>query len=99
MMSMGTGFEVVVVLRNHCIQTAARQEYQQLLSVCLREDEPGEEVTEKLSLLRDFLERTDFQRLRSQRPELSGMSEVRVAIRRAPPQGFECDVLREEPRD
>lgn len=49
----------------HCLETAARREYERLALSLLRGEDPGEGVEEKLELLREFLETTDFRSLRA----------------------------------
>ena len=48
----------------HCLETAARKEYERLVLSILREEE-GEEAGERLDLLREFLEKADFRSLRA----------------------------------
>jgi hypothetical protein len=49
-----------------CIETLARRAYEQTLSRILEEQGEGEDLLERLELLRLFLESTDFGHLRSQ---------------------------------
>lgn len=51
---------------NHCIETAARHEYNKLLTVCLLGSRVDNEIKEKLEMLRIFLETMDFRKLRQQ---------------------------------
>ena len=49
-----------------CIETLAKREYKQTLNHILRTEIEDEELSERLELLRLFLESTDFGVLRSQ---------------------------------
>jgi hypothetical protein len=49
-----------------CIETLSKKEYEQTLSLLLKEGYENEELGEKLEVLRLFLESTDFGYLRSQ---------------------------------
>jgi len=48
-----------------CVETKARQQYEQILSELLNKGEEGE-LGEKMEILRLFLESTDFSKLRNQ---------------------------------
>jgi hypothetical protein len=48
-----------------CIETLARRAYEQTLSRVLEGEREGEDLSERLELLRLFLESTDFGDLRS----------------------------------
>lgn len=48
-----------------CVETKARQQYEQILSELLNKGEAGE-LGEKMEILRLFLESTDFSKLRNQ---------------------------------
>ena len=49
-----------------CIETLSQKEYEQTLSLLLKQEHANEELGERLELLRLFLESTDFGHLRSQ---------------------------------
>ena len=49
----------------NCIETAAKEEYRKRMEMCLR-GEAGEELEEEIELLRTFLEKADFRKLRSE---------------------------------
>jgi len=49
-----------------CIETLSKKEYEQTLSLLLKEEHVNEELGEKLEVLRLFLESTDFGHLRGQ---------------------------------
>jgi len=49
-----------------CIETLAKREYKQTLNYILRTRTEDEELSERLEVLRHFLESTDFGVLRSQ---------------------------------
>lgn len=48
-----------------CVETKAKRQYNQILSELLNKEEEGE-LTEKLEVLRLFLESADFNKLRSE---------------------------------
>jgi len=75
---------IVLDLSDHCIETAAKREYRRLVDVAmvLEGDDPN--LEERLTVLKEFLEETDFSRLRGQRPDLAGGAPVRVSVSRLP---------------
>jgi len=50
---------------SNCIETLAKREYEKALSTILRAGTEDEELSERLEVLRLFLESTDFGALRS----------------------------------
>ena len=54
---------------SHCIETVARNEYREALGKLLTSGEGGEELKEKVELLRMFLETMDFRQLRKESEE------------------------------
>jgi hypothetical protein len=72
-------------LKNHCIETAAKQERRRIVSALLEVDESTEEfrrLAEDLELITGFLENSDFRKMRSDRPELAGGADVEVELAR-----------------
>ena len=51
---------------SHCIETAARKEYQNLVRSYLQAGKGDSEFEEKAELLRSFLESADFRTLRKE---------------------------------
>jgi hypothetical protein len=51
---------------DHCIETAAKREYEDLVRMSLRGDITDPGAGDKLELLRGFLETADFKKLRSE---------------------------------
>lgn len=74
---------LILDLSQRCIEAAARREHRRLCEMILTIPHPEPEVKEKLAVLQEFLEHTDFSRLRAERPELGGGSAVLVAISRS----------------
>ncbi len=72
--------DVVLRLQNVCIQTAAKRARAQLVAACFSGNEAEGPIEAPLDLLGCFLERTDFNQLRSQHHELEGGSECRVKL-------------------
>ena len=73
---------IVLDLSEHCIETAAKREYRRLVDVAMSLEADDQDLEEKLTLLKDFLEKTDFRQLRGQRPDLAGGLPVRVSVSR-----------------
>ena len=69
-------------LSQHCIQTAAKHEYQRLIRHLLGTPSVNSTVEFKIALLTEFLEQTDFRQLRADHPDLTGGSPVVVALSR-----------------
>lgn len=66
-----------------CIQTAADRRYHQVTETLLQAgDKPDSGLVADAELLHEFLKKTDFQKLRSLRPELDGSTDVHVTLRR-----------------
>lgn len=65
-------------LKDHCIETAAKNEYRRLVDEYLKEGK--EEIGEKIEFLREFLTTQDFRKIRAERPELSGGYDITVEI-------------------
>jgi hypothetical protein len=90
-------------LKGHCIETAAKQERRRIVSTLLELDESSQrfsQLAEDLELLTGFLESSDFRRIRSERPELSGGRDLRVELRRdAEPGAFVLNVVEALPEE
>ena len=90
-------------LKDHCIETAAKQERRRIVSALLEVNESSQrfrQLAEDLELLTGFLESSDFRRIRSERPELSGGCDPRVELRRdAEPGAFVLNVVRVPPEE
>ncbi len=64
-----------------CVETQAKRLYNQVLSQLLKEDE-NKELTEKLELIKLFLESADFNKLRSEsEPHLVAGKKVKFILR------------------
>jgi hypothetical protein len=77
-------------LKDHCIETAAKQERRRVVAALLDVDESSEafrDLADDLDLLSGFLESQDFRKLRSERPELAGGRDLYVELTRAPQEG------------
>ena len=71
-------------IKSHCIETEARNEYSRLMDTYFSTDDLEGELDGKIELLRDFLENSDFPRLRASDTRLSGGRESDVVIKRNP---------------
>ena len=72
-------------LRDHCIETAAKQERRRVVSALLELDESSErfrQLGDDLELVTSFLEKSDFRTMRSDRPELAGGCDIHVELTR-----------------
>ncbi len=84
-------------LTKHCIQTATRKKYNQLISAYFKlnrkktpndlpDDLPNDQIQtmeSEIALLKDALETLDFARLRNTYPELQGGGPHAISISRA----------------
>ena len=70
--------EIVLDLRKHCIETAAKRAYNRLLSEVLRGR--ARDSASEAELLRDALTRLDFPSLRAAHKALAGKSGARVSL-------------------
>ena len=74
-----------------CIETLTRREYEKSLRVCIASGKNGNELVEKLELLRLFLQSADFRGLRAESENwLSQGKEVKFVL------GLENGKLRTE---
>lgn len=80
----GSELCIPISLQEHCIQTAARRLHARMRDRILTSEQPDPVETEALTLLGEFLERSDFRALRAERPELSGGHPCVVVLRRGP---------------
>jgi len=69
---------IILHLKNCCIETAAKKEYERLVSELLNEE--NEEKEKELEFLLEFLKKADFQKLRSM--GFDGREEMLVAVKR-----------------
>jgi transcription elongation GreA/GreB family factor len=65
----------------HCVETAARQEYEKSVQEYLRAGEDSGELGERIELLKAFLESMDFSKLRREsESHLTQGREVRFTV-------------------
>jgi hypothetical protein len=72
-------------LKDHCIETAAKRERRRVVSELLEVEESSErfgQLAADLEVITEFLEDSDFRKMRSERPELSGGCDIHVELRR-----------------
>ena len=72
-------------LRDHCVETAAKLERRRVVSALLELDESSERFSrfaDDLELVTSFLENSDFREIRSNRPELAGGCDILVELTR-----------------
>ena len=74
--------EIPLNLGKHCIQTAIKREYNQLISnyFKLKAPENTENIESEISLLKNALENLDFSWLRTTYPELQGGGADKIQI-------------------
>ena len=77
----GASVSVLLQLSPRCIEAAAVREHRRLLNAMLASSRPSRSREQRLTLLKAFLEQTDFRALRSRHPELAGQVQVQVELR------------------
>ncbi len=70
--------EIVFHLKDHCIETEVKERYDELVKELLSEED--EEKEEKLEFVREFLEKSDFNELRSS--GFDGSEEMFVKVKK-----------------
>lgn len=93
----GKGHVIVLAVDpDHCVETAARKEYERLVKAYLRGEGEEEETERKVELLREFLECADFGRLRRRCEEFfrRGEEKVKFFVSRGDG-GLSCGILEE----
>lgn len=85
------GSEVVLQLGPVCIETAARQAWRRIVEKLTA----GKDMTSmrQASLLREFIEATDFARMRSEHQELAGGLRCQVRLHWAPDGGVRWELF------
>ncbi len=71
--------EVVLHLKGHCIETAAKKRYEELVSELLKRDD--EEKERELEFLLEFLKKANFSELRKM--GFDGSREMLVRVKKA----------------
>ena len=72
--------KIVLSFGNHCIETAAKNEYRRLLNLYFSGNCSLDAVEREMELLVEFLETGDFSALRASDERLAGNGPVRVEI-------------------
>mmetsp|Transcript_4917 Transcript_4917/g.2744 ORF Transcript_4917/g.2744 Transcript_4917/m.2744 type:complete len:103 (+) Transcript_4917:8612-8920(+) len=75
--------EIILTLKQHCIKTAAKRRYEQLINKCFSNKCSDHEkmlIEPEIEALRFFLDNADFVRLRGIYPELSGFNELPITL-------------------
>ena len=67
---------VILRIKDHCIETAAKKKYNELVKELIREDNPEKE--KELEVILNFLKKADFKELRSK--GYDGSREVTVEV-------------------
>ena len=74
---------MVLDLREHCVETAARKRNRELAEHLLRDDLTEEERAEaaaQIRILESFAKGRDFRAMRAQDPELAGGAAVELVL-------------------
>lgn len=73
---------VKLQIKDHCIETAAKHEFKRLMDDYFEADADNEtdSIEENIEILREFIEKADFARLRSSDPRLTGEIESVVYL-------------------
>jgi hypothetical protein len=74
--------EIILNLESHCIETEAKTRFRELMDRFFSEDDESGELEERISLLRDFIENSDFRLLRSEHPPLAGGCGMKAVVSR-----------------
>ena len=74
--------EIRLSLSGHCVETAARNEFKRLMDGYFAGTGESGGIEERLALLREFIETSDFQALRASDERLSGAVECAVIVYR-----------------
>ncbi len=74
--------EIRLSLSGHCVETAARNEFKRLMDEYFAGAGESVGVEERLALLREFIETSDFKALRASDERLSGAVECTVTVYR-----------------
>lgn len=69
-------------IRDHCIETEVKKEFKRRMDNCFSSDKVTREDEERLQLLGDFIQTSDFAKLRSQDKRLSGEIESYISLYR-----------------
>ncbi len=67
-------------IKDHCIETEAKNEFRRLMDDYFASETENPDLEEKIGILREFLEISDFAILRSSDPRLSGEVESYVIV-------------------
>ncbi len=70
---------ITLLLDGHCIETTARKRLTELIRKSLT-DESSDEYSGEIEFLREFIERTDFRRIRADNPFLDGRTRIKVIV-------------------
>lgn len=70
--------ELELILKGHCIETAAKRRYEQIVAALLERDD--EKLERELEFLLDFLKHADFSDLRKK--GFDGSREMRVRVKK-----------------
>ncbi len=77
-----TAVEVILRCVGHCVETAARREFERLMGEYFDGKGKLENIEARIELLSDFLNSADFPALRASDPRLSGEVDSVVIIQR-----------------
>ena len=69
-------------LGGHCIETEAKKKLKDLMDEYFSMDDPEGEIDFKIDLLREFIEKSDFRKLRTGDIRLDGEKEALVVLSR-----------------
>lgn len=73
---------VKLQFKGHCIETAAKQEFKRLMDKYFESDNGIKSMEKNIEILREFIEKVDFARLRSSDPRLAGDIESVVYLKK-----------------
>lgn len=67
-------------LCRHCIETEAKRLYNRFVSQYFKSQTGRQEIEKKIEILKFFLEKADFARIRNTFPELSGNCDADITL-------------------
>ena len=79
-------------LKNRCIETEAKSLFKKMMDDYFTTDDETGEFEQKIDLLRDFIENSDFKNLRASDERLSGAEEAVVMLKRSGNGGIHMNI-------
>jgi hypothetical protein len=81
--------KVKLNVNKHCIEAAAKEFLRELVRELLNKENIAGELEKQVEILKEFLEKTEFGRVRAKFPELAGGTDMDVYLKKGAGGGFE----------